>query len=392
MAKKSNKKPKRNYGEGSVYYDKSTGSYKAQYCYISLEGERKKKCFSAKSETEVEKKLNEFIKAYKQDLISDDPNCTITKIIDNMLNQQLQLNCITESTYIRNKETLKIIKNQPLGSIPISKITCDNINAFGSKLVQLSSSTINKVYVQLHLAFETALSKGIIYNNLMNNTQILTPRSKRAPKKVKALSEDEEKYFLESLENKKRMTGTPDYANIFKILLFSGIRCGECCALTIDDIDFTNHQLHITNTITLGLGYKPQIGTMTKTSNGIRTIPMAPQLEAALRKAVEQYYPNSHKLLFYNLRSDRPMATKQVNSAFKRYCKSIGLNIESGQHMLRHTYATRCIESGVAPNVLSQWLGHSNITTTLKTYCDVFNKAQNREIEKFSKFMDQMCS
>ena len=44
----------------------------------------------------------------------------------------------------------------------------------------------------------------------------------------------------------------------------------------------------------------------------------------------------------------------------------------TGQHALRHTFATRCIEAGVSPLVLKNWLGHTNIHITLDTYADVF--------------------
>ena len=51
-------------------------------------------------------------------------------------------------------------------------------------------------------------------------------------------------------------------------------------------------------------------------------------------------------------------------------------------HMLRHTYATRCIESGIPAHVLQKLLGHKNVSTTINTYTTIFYKYRNDEIDK----------
>ena len=58
--------------------------------------------------------------------------------------------------------------------------------------------------------------------------------------------------------------------------------------------------------------------------------------------------------------------------------------------MLRHTYATRCIEAGMQAVVLQKLLGHSNIKTTLDTYTSVFNKFKEDEIDKFVNYISQL--
>ena len=50
--------------------------------------------------------------------------------------------------------------------------------------------------------------------------------------------------------------------------------------------------------------------------------------------------------------------------------------------MLRHTYATRCIESGMPAYVLQKLLGHRNITTTINTYTTIFDKYKKDEVNK----------
>lgn len=62
----------------------------------------------------------------------------------------------------------------------------------------------------------------------------------------------------------------------------------------------------------------------------------------------------------------------------------------TGQHMLRHTFATRCIEAGVSPLVLKNWLGHTNIHITLDTYSDVFARMNAGSIALLDRYMESI--
>ena len=57
---------------------------------------------------------------------------------------------------------------------------------------------------------------------------------------------------------------------------------------------------------------------------------------------------------------------------------------------MRHTFATRCIESGVPAVVLKEWLGHTDIHITLDTYADVFTGLQNDSINKYETYLDNL--
>lgn len=76
---------------------------------------------------------------------------------------------------------------------------------------------------------------------------------------------------------------------------------------------------------------------------------------------------NQLGFIFYDNNKDDVISTKQVNNFFRRVVAKAGLSMR-GQHALRHTFATRCIEAGVSAEVLRKWLGHKNIHITLDTY------------------------
>ena len=67
--------------------------------------------------------------------------------------------------------------------------------------------------------------------------------------------------------------------------------------------------------------------------------------------------------------------------------KRLTKNNNYNTHMLRHTYATRCIEAGVQAVVLKKLLGHSDISITLNTYVDVFDKYEKQNNEIIEKYL-----
>lgn len=76
---------------------------------------------------------------------------------------------------------------------------------------------------------------------------------------------------------------------------------------------------------------------------------------------------------------------------YKRVCEKAEVPYH-GQHALRHTFATRCIEAGVPALVLKNWLGHTDIHITLDTYSNVFDRMNLGAISKFESLMEEVTA
>lgn len=173
-----------------------------------------------------------------------------------------------------------------------------------------------------------------------------------------------------------------DYKLQLLIELCSGMRMGEINALRTEDIDLENGLVHVRATISRGLEYRNFIKDGAKTDAGVRDIPVNKALESVLKEALERVQKNPFDLIFYDYLKKDLITTSQVNCFFHRICKKAGIS-KRGQHALRHTFATRCIEVGVPAVVLKNWLGHRVIHMTLDIYADVFDSMHHSTMEKF---------
>ena len=112
---------------------------------------------------------------------------------------------------------------------------------------------------------------------------------------------------------------------------------------------------------------------------------LRPALEEALAAAAAKP-ENPYGVLFYSTKRKTLITTNSVSRQYKWVLREAGIE-ERGAHSLRHTFATRCIESGVPAVVLKNWLGHSDIHMTLDIYADVFKEMHNDAIEKLDRYM-----
>lgn len=150
----------------------------------------------------------------------------------------------------------------------------------------------------------------------------------------------------------------------FLIALNTGMRMGEINALHYNDIDLINRTISVNKTVSRDVNYIDFINTRTKTNAGTRII----QINSILYGELSNFIKDKKDMYLFS--NDTIISTGQVSSALKRLLK----NNTISSHVLRHTFATRCIEAGVPAVALKKFLGHEDISNTLNTYVDVFDK------------------
>ena len=170
------------------------------------------------------------------------------------------------------------------------------------------------------------------------------------------------------------------------ICLCAGMRIGEICALKWEDIDTENGIISVKKTIQRVYmiegeeRYTELILDSPKTKNSIRDIPMTRDL-LKLLKPLKRIVNNNYFVL---TNEAKPTEPRTYRNYYKQFMQEIGVPILKF-HGLRHSFATRCIESKCDYKTVSVILGHSNISTTLNLYVHPNMEQKKRCIDQMVK-------
>ena len=170
------------------------------------------------------------------------------------------------------------------------------------------------------------------------------------------------------------------------ISMHSGLRIGEVVGLQWADIDLRSGLIHVRKTVqriynpdSEGPRYFLSVGSP-KTPSSLRDVPMSDELLKLMRPLARRYSPDC----FVVSGAPSPLEPRTYRDWFTRLLSRLGIG-PCRFHTLRHTFATRCIESGCDYKTVSAILGHASISTTLDLYVHPGFAQKKRAIEKVAK-------
>lgn len=374
-------------GAGS-FRNTSSGSIEYRFSYTNEDGISKRKSITGDSIETCIGRTEKFMQRMELARNGKDPDKSISEILREEYFKDYEMGYVKEQGYCRNISNLRILEKHRIAWMPIRAVTKADVRSYFLTLSKYSESMVNKFYTQIKLAFSLAEMDNIIEDNIMKHRDMKCPKLGRPERKISALTPEQQKLFVDYIEN-KAPKGCNDYRLQLMIELYSGMRMGEINALRKEDIDFCQNVIRVIRTVSRGLDYRDFISDTTKTETGQREVPISKNLKPYLQEALTRQRSNRENLLFFDYRKNSIISTSQVNNYYRRICEAIGI-LAQGQHALRHTFATRCIEAGIPPVVLKNWLGHTNIHITLDTYTDVFSGMNNKAVEKLDKYLDSL--
>ena len=152
------------------------------------------------------------------------------------------------------------------------------------------------------------------------------------------------------------------------LCLYTGIRIGEVCALRWSDIDIATGTLFVRHTIERiycndGMKNTELLISTPKTKNSLRDIPLCRDLLKLLKPLHRVVNPDYYILT----NSPKPTEPRTYRNFYRHLLQTLNIPYIKF-HGLRHSFATRCIESGCDYKTVSILLGHANISTTLNLY------------------------
>lgn len=238
----------------------------------------------------------------------------------------------------------------------------------------LSEKTIRDIIIVLKMILKFGIKNGYL-EYIQIDAKF---PSKQEKKDLDVLSKADQKKFMEHLRN----NFTFKNLGIF-ICLSTGMRIGEICGLRWCDVDTAEGVIKVRYTlqriyiIESEARHTELLLDTPKTANSVRDIPMSSELLKMLKslnKVVnENYYVISNDI--------KPIEPRTYRNYYNKLCKQLDIP-ELKFHGLRHSFATRCIESKADYKTVSVLLGHSNISTTLNLYVHPNKEQKKKTIDK----------
>jgi integrase len=266
------------------------------------------------------------------------------------------------------------IKASPLADIPISRLTQDEVQKWINSLgATLAEATIRATLCTLSMSLERLVKqKKLVFNPA---TDVKVPLNARKAVEARAMDPEVLKRFLAAVEK------SPYRAPIL-FMLNTGLRSGEMCALDIEDYQ---PRIRICKSWSSAAN---AIQQSTKTASSTRTIPCPAALDPIMKRHLFSLH---HKAptdpLFQTVtRAHGRLKPTHLDDIVGRIADEIGEEWIS-PHSLRHTYCSTLFRQGVKINVVSNLLGHKDVSTTYGIYVHMVPQELDEAAEAIGKVM-----
>ncbi len=278
-------------------------------------------------------------------------------------------------TFEKYEQVVRVRIIPQFGECELEDLTGEILQQFVLSLCEkLSVSSVNSVVTVLRKSLKTAQRFGRV--KTCQAEHIVRPKAQEKRVQCFTIAEQRkmETYVMQA--KKPKMFGV-------LICLYTGLRIGELLALEWTDIDMQKGLLYVNKSCHFGKNKKGEyvrIVESPKTAQSYRVIPLPKALVAHLKTHKKQYsspYVVQHK--------GKPISPRSFQNSFSLMLKKLRIS-HKGFHSLRHTFATRALESGMDVRTLSEILGHKNPTITLYRYCHSLIEHKREMMNKLGRF------
>lgn len=351
-----------------------SGTWQATY---TIPGTTRRKTFTCRTKREAEKKLNQVLADLDRGMLAIPDDITLERWLELYFANKLPtLAASTAADYewVRDKIILPA-----LGKRPIQALRPLDIVGF---YAQLATKYQRSILVQVRAILRGALREALINELVMRNVVEGIPLPARKaltdtedPQEVsRALTPEEVTRYLGAAQTLRGRAYR--WRRLFHLMLATGLRRGEICALRWEHVDLDRGELKVRRSVGVGKGGKPEEGPP-KTLKSRRTVTLDAELVALLRDHAEEQATEraalkawrEHGMVFTTLRGT-PIHPDDLSKVAREVARAAGVDVRL--HDLRHTHASLLLSRGVPVEIVSERLGHADPAITLRIYRHVY--------------------
>ena len=283
-------------------------------------------------------------------------------------------------TYLRYFQIIRIYVAEKVGEYDLSELTPIILQTFITDMLTngrgrwgeegLAPNTVNSIVSVLKNSLKTAYVLGCTDRQLGDKIK----RPKLRERKIECFTVKEQRKIENAVLTSRK-------AKHFGVLLclYTGLRLGEVVALNWKDIDLKRGMLSVNKTC-----YDTPDGLVfddPKTVHSRRIIPLPRQIMPILREKRK-----TSKSDFVVSDKGKPVSVRSFQRSFELLLKRHRIK-HRGFHALRHTFATRALESGMDVKTLSEILGHKNPSITLSRYAHSLMEHKSAMMNRLGKLL-----
>ncbi len=351
--------------------------------YVDLEGNRKQ--FKSKK-YELKSQALEAERAFLLSLSDkiEKIDVTFEELIIKFKNEQRgRIKISTLSNYNKYSKFFK-----GLYKVKLKDFNITHYNKWKYEIDKINISTGYKNCI--YKFFKTILNFAIKYYNYNLSSMMNKMTNFNNPNELKKemlyWTHDEYKRFIKAEDDIR-------YKTFFEILYYCGLRKGEANALNWKDVNFENKSLSITKNITQKIKGEKYIILTPKTKSSNRVLPLPNKVLNSLIK-LKSYYEkfNNFSENWFIFGGIYPLPDSNIHKRKKDNCIKANKDLLPNEqiqeiriHDFRHSCASLLINKGASIALVSKYLGHSNISTTLNTYTHMFKNDLEKIVEELNK-------
>lgn len=344
-----------------IYKDEHTNKYYYSVRYKDAYGNNKRKVKRGfKTKREAKASEAEFITGIESGY-SD------TNTYDYIFNHYLKHTDLREKTIMRKKSEYKKHVKDKFGNIKMSDIKQSQCQEFRTYLMENINSPNSARTIWA--GFKVVINYAMKHFGLRADPTLSISPIKRIKPKPKYMLRQEFEDNIARIKDK-------DYREILTVMFYTGLRVGECMALTWSDYNRYKKEISINKTMDTG---NRKIYGRAKTESSEDVVPLPKFITEMLNERYEKEQ-KKHKYFddsYFIFGGTEPRHYNGLNKKYKEVFPNYSI------HTLRHSYASYLANNGVDMFVLQSLMRHSRITETMETYSHLYTQKKHDAIRIF---------